>query len=193
MTDRIVLDGRDRKQGLHVGLYGVGLDTYWPQFDGLYDRLQGYQDQIRTHIEREGVTVFDVGIVDNPEKARIAADVFAESNLDLIFLNISTYALSSTVLPVVQQAKAPVVVLSLQPTKAIDYERVNSLGDRGRMTGEWLAYCQACSAPEIASVFNRVGVSYHLVTGSLDDEEAWSEIDEWISTRPRAGGNGSDK
>ena len=180
MTDRIVLDGRDRKQGLHVGLYGVGLDTYWPQFDGLYDRLQGYQDQIRTHIEREGVTVFDVGIVDNPEKARIAADVFAESNLDLIFLNISTYALSSTVLPVVQQAKAPVVVLSLQPTKALDYERVNSLGDRGQMTGEWLACCQACSAPEIASVFNRVGVSYHLVTGSLDDEEAWLEIDEWI-------------
>jgi L-arabinose isomerase len=180
MTDRIVLDGRNRKQGLHVGLYGVGLDTYWPQFDGLYDRLQGYQDQIRTHIEREGVTVFDVGIVDSPEKARIAADVFSESTLDLIFLNISTYALSSTVLPVVQQAKAPVVVLSLQPTSAIDYERVNSLGDRGQMTGEWLAYCQACSAPEIASVFNRVGVSYHLVTGSLDDEEAWIEIDEWI-------------
>jgi L-arabinose isomerase len=180
MTDRIVLDGRDRKQGLHVGLYGVGLETYWPQFDGLYDRLLGYQDQIRTRIEREGVAVFDVGIVDNPEKARIAADVFAESNLDLIFLNISTYALSSTVLPVVQQAKAPVVVLSLQPTKAIDYERVNSLGDRGRMTGEWLAYCQACSAPEVASVFNRVGVNYHLVTGSLDDKHAWLELDEWI-------------
>ena len=180
MTDRIELETTSRKQGLHVGLYGVGLDTYWPQFEGLYQRLQGYQDQIRSRIERDGVTVFDVGIVDSPEKARIAADVFAASNLDLIFLNISTYALSSTVLPVVQQAKAPVVVLSLQPTKAIDYEYVNILGDRGRMTGEWLAYCQACSAPEIASVFNRVGVDYHLVTGSLDNEEAWQEIDEWL-------------
>jgi L-arabinose isomerase len=180
MTDRIALEATSRKQGLHVGLYGVGLDTYWPQFEGLYQRLQGYQDQIRSRIESDGVTAFDVGIVDSPEKARIAADVFAASNLDLIFLNISTYALSSTVLPVVQQVKAPVVVLSLQPTKAIDYEYVNGLGDRGRMTGEWLAYCQACSAPEIASVFNRVGVDYHLVTGSLDDEEAWQEIDEWL-------------
>jgi L-arabinose isomerase len=180
MTDRINLDNTSRKQRLHIGLYGVGLDTYWPQFDGLYERLQSYQDQIRARIEREGVTVFDVGIVDSPEKARVAADVFAASNLDLIFLNVSTYALSSTVLPVVQQVKVPVVVLSLQPTKAIHYEYVNNLGDRGQMTGEWLAYCQACSAPEIASVFNRTGVDYHLVTGSLDDADAWQEIDEWL-------------
>jgi L-arabinose isomerase len=177
---RIDLATKSRKRGLRVGLYGVGLDTYWLQFEGLYQRLQGYQDQIRSSIEREGVTVLDVGIVDSPEKARIAADVFAASKLDLIFLNISTYALSSTVLPVVQQVKVPVVVLSLQPTKAIDYTYLNNLGDRGRMTGEWLAYCQACSAPEIASVFNRVGIDYHLVTGSLDDEEAWQEIEEWL-------------
>ena len=31
---------------VRVGLFGVGLETYWPQFDGLRDRLVGYQDQI---------------------------------------------------------------------------------------------------------------------------------------------------
>jgi L-arabinose isomerase len=51
--------------------------------------------------------------------------------------------------------------------KAIDYAKINSLGDRGRMTGEWLAHCQACSVPEIACVFNRAGIDYHLVTGYL--------------------------
>ena len=48
------------------------------------------------------------------------------------------------------------------------------------MTGEWLAHCQACSAPEIASVFNRAGIDYHLVTGVLDDAQAWEEIGAWV-------------
>ena len=72
----------------------------------------------------------------------------------------------------VQGAGTPVVVLNLQP--------VGAMGDRGRMTGEWLAHCQACAAPEIASVFNRARIDYHLVTGTLDDTEAWAEIDAWV-------------
>jgi L-arabinose isomerase len=99
--------------------------------------------------------------------------------VDILFLYVSTYALSSTVLPVVQQVKVPVVVLNLQPVAAIDYDAFNRLGDRGRMTGEWLAHCQACSAPEIACVFNRAGIDYQLVTGTLDDPEAWREIHAW--------------
>jgi L-arabinose isomerase len=83
-------------------------------------------------------------------------------------------------LPVVQKTKVPVIVLNLQPVAAIDYEAFNKLGDRGVMTGEWLAHCQACSAPEIACVFNRANIDYHLVTGTLDDAEAWHEIDAWV-------------
>lgn len=101
--------------------------------------------------------------------------------MDLILLYVSTYALSSTVLPVVQRAKVPVVVLNLQPVPAIDYAAFNTLGDRGVMTGERLAHCQACSAPEIACVFNRAGIDYHLVTGTLDDAESWSEIADWVN------------
>ena len=70
---------------------------------------------------------------------------------------MATYALSSTVLPVVRRAKVPVIVLSLSPEAAIDYQRFNSLGDRTVMTGEWLAHCQACPVPEIASVLGRAG------------------------------------
>ena len=73
-------------------------------------------------------------------------------------------------LPVAQRARVPVVVLNLQPVAAIDYERFNALGDRGVMTGEWLAHCQACCVPEIANVFNTAGIDYHLVTGWLDEE-----------------------
>ena len=162
-----------------VGLFGIGLNTYWGQFEGLLPRLEGYQKKIRTRLAAFGTEVIDAGMVDDTDKARRAAALFREKGVRLIFLYVSTYALSSTVLPVVQEAKVPVVVLNLQPGKAIDYRWFNSLGDRGKMTGEWLAFCQACSVPEIGNVFNRAAVSFHQVTGTLGDPEAWEEIGEW--------------
>ena len=163
-----------------IGLFGIGLDTYWPQFHGLKDKLIGYQDRIRVGLERDGFNVVDAGLVDNLEKSAGAAELFAKEGVDLIFLYISTYALSSTVLPVVQKTKVPVVILNLQPVSSIDYVSFNNLPTREEKTGEWLAHCQACSAPEIASVFNRAGIDFHLITGTLDDPEAWSEMHNWV-------------
>ena len=163
-----------------IGLFGIGLDTYWPQFDGLLDRLTGYQQQISTRLRGFGVELVDAGMVDNTEKARAAASLFQREEVDLIFLYVSTYALSSTVLPVVQKARVPVVVLNLQPVPQLDYAKFNALGDRGLMTGIWLEHCQSCSAPEIACVFNRAGIAYHLVTGYLHDDEAWREMRDWV-------------
>ena len=162
-----------------VGLFGIGLDTYWAQFDGLLGNLKTYQEQIRNRIAGYGVEVADAGMVDNPVKARQAADYLKTQDVEIVFLYVSTYALSSTVLPVAQKLKVPVVILNLQPVAQLDYEAFNKLGDRGKMTGVWLEHCQACSVPEIASVFNRSGIQYDFVTGYLQDEEAWREIKAW--------------
>jgi len=167
------------KPSVRVGLFGIGLDTYWPQFGGLLERLTGYQKQIASRLRGYGVQLVDAGMVDNTEKAHAAASLFRQKEVEVIFLYISTYALSSTVLPVVQKARVPVVVLNLQPVPQLDYAKFNALGDRGLMTGIWLEHCQACSAPEIACVFNRAGIAYHLVTGYLQDEAAWREIRDW--------------
>jgi len=163
-----------------VGLFGIGLDTYWPQFTGLKERLQGYQRSISERLGGLGADVVDAGLVDSPDKARSAARFFVEKSVDAIFLYISTYALSHTVLPVAQQTGVPIIVLNLQPVPAIDYEKFNSLGDRGAMTGEWLAHCQACCAPEIANVFNNCGIDYNLVTGWLKEDAAWEQISSWV-------------
>jgi L-arabinose isomerase len=97
-------------------------------------------------------------------------------------LYVTTYALSSTVLPVVRRAKVPVVVLNLQPEAKIDYAKFKALPDRTAMTGEWLAYCSACPVPEIANVFARTGVPFHQVTGVLeDDPETWNEVEQWMA------------
>ncbi len=165
---------------IKVGLFGIGLDTYWDQFDGLKERLLGYQARVKGGIEENGAEVVDLGLIDNPLKSSAAASTFQREEVDLIFLFITTYALSSTVLPIVQKANVPVIVLNLQPVAQLDYEKFNALGDRGKMTGAWLENCQACCAPEIASVFNRCGIDFHLVTGFLEDKAAWAEIRDWI-------------
>lgn len=173
---------------MKVGLFSIGLDTYWPQFAGLLERLTGYHDRIRGRISAMGVEVVDGGMVDSPDKADQVASRFRREEVDLIYLFISTYALSSTVLPVVQRVKVPVVVLNLQPVSQLDYAAFNALGDRGRMTGVWLEHCQACSVPELASVFHRAGIDYHLVTGYLEEEAAWGEIEDWtMASRVAAG------
>lgn len=167
-------------KNVKVGLFGIGLDTYWPQFEGLLQRLEGYQNQIATKMEGFGAEVINVGLLDSPEKARKKAKTLKTEDVDILFLYVSTYALSSTVLPVAQKLKCPIVILNIQPVAAIDYERFNALGDRGKMTGEWLAHCQACSVPELANVFNRSGIAYEFVTGYLDEPAVWTEIQDWI-------------
>jgi L-arabinose isomerase len=164
-----------------IGLFGIGHAPYWPQFEGLRDRLVGYQTQIADQLSRPGVEVVNCGLVDDAQTARQVGKRLKEENVSIIFLYISTYALSSNVLPVVQTANVPVVVLNLQPAAAIDYKKFNSMGDRTKMTGEWLAHCQACSVPEVANVFSRAGVNFQQVTGVLqDDPIAWDDITAWI-------------
>jgi L-arabinose isomerase len=167
--------------GLKIGLFGIGLDTYWPQFEGLQDRLRGYTDSVAQRLARPGVQVINLGLIDTPEKAAEAGHEFRREDVDIIFLYVTTYALSSTVLPVVRRAKVPVIILNLSPKPTIDYASFNRLGDRTKMTGEWLAYCQACPVPEIANVFRRSRIPFFQVTGTLEDDPiAWVNINDWI-------------
>jgi L-arabinose isomerase len=169
------------KRPLRVGLFGIGLDAYWPQFKGLKPRLERYLRVVHNRLKRPGVEVVNLGLIDSPPKALDAGHRFRQEDVDLIFLHVTTYALSSTVLPVVQRAKVPVIVLNLQPVAAIDYASFNRMGGRAAMTGEWLAHCNACPVPEIANVFNRARIAFHQITGTLHDDPAcWGEVDAWM-------------
>ena len=168
-------------RNVRVGLFGIGLDAYWPQFNGLQERLLSYLDVVAERLHHPGVDVVNAGLVDTPVKALAAGHRFRREDVDLVFLYATTYALSSTVLPVVQRARVPVIVLNLQPAPAIDYAAFNRMNDRTAMTGEWLAHCGACPVPEIANVFRRAGVDFHQVTGMLDNDPiCWTEVDAWI-------------
>ncbi len=173
---------RSNDFGLKVGLFGIGLEAYWEQFDGLEKRLQNYISIVEGKLNDYDCEVVNLGLIDNPEKAIVAGHDFRKADVDIIFLYVTTYALSSTVLLVVQRAKVPVIILNLVPEAAIDYASFNGMTNRTKMTGEWLAFCSACAVPEIANVFKRAGIKFHQVTGMLhDDAECWNEIEEWIA------------
>jgi L-arabinose isomerase len=158
---------------MRVGIFGIGLAAYWPQFDGLRERLEGYQRGIEARLEGMGAEVVSVGLVDTAQAARQAGEVLAKARPDLVLLYTATYATSSQVLPTVQAVDAPVVILNLQPTRTVDYEAMT--------TAEWLANCSACCVPEIAGAFTRARISYRTVTGTLlDGDPAWAVLQEWI-------------
>ncbi|HWZ35498.1 MAG TPA: hypothetical protein VNW51_05025, partial [Mucilaginibacter sp.] len=173
---------KSNTQTVKIGLFGIGLDTYWDQFEGLEDRLRGYVDMVSNKLSAYDVEIVNLGLIDNAQKAFEAGRAFKREDVELIFLYVTTYALSSTVLPVVKKAKVPVVVLNLAPEAAIDYKTFNKLNNRTQMTGEWLAYCSACPVPEIANVFERSGIPFYQITGMLnDDPHVWHEVEEWVA------------
>jgi L-arabinose isomerase len=156
-----------------IGIFGIGLAAYWPQFDGLRERLEGYQSGIELRLKSLGADVVSAGLVDSPQGARAAGETLAAARPDLLLLYTATYATSSQVLPVVQAVDAPFVILNFQPTRTVDYDAMT--------TGEWLANCSACCVPELAGALTRAGIPYRTVTGTLlDHDPAWDIVVEWL-------------
>src|SRR3954466_1496346 len=143
-----------------VGVLGIGLEAYWPQFDGLRERIEGYQRRVAQRVAALGAEVVSAGLVDTPERAREAGDLFAGAQVDVVLCHAVTYATSSQVLPALQAAGVPAVLLALQPAVTLDYEHTG--------TGEWLANCAACCVPEIAGACMRAGIAYDTVGGTID-------------------------
>jgi len=173
-----------------IGLYSIGLKAYWGQFPELKGRLLEYGNFIGNKMS-QFAEIYNYGLVDTETEGKKAGEWFNEKNVDLIFCHSSTYATSSTVLPIHQICKAPVIILNLQPTERINYEMST--------TGEWLAHCGACPVAEISNAFNRAGINFKVINGllglnytpdiSLTNEKtsgrkeaiaAWSKIEEWI-------------
>jgi L-arabinose isomerase len=156
-----------------IGVFGIGLAAYWPQFEGLQKRLQGYQRGLEAHLAELGADVVSAGLVDTPEAARQAGERLAAGRVELVLVYTATYATSSQVLPAVQAVRVPVVILNLQPSRSLDYEAMT--------TGEWLANCSACCVPELAGAFTRARIPYRTVTGTLlAGDPAWDSIRDWI-------------
>ena len=151
-----------------IGVFGVGYDVYWGQFEGLLDDLMKKHAVIIEKINRSDAEIIDFGMIDNPKKAYEKLKEIQSSNLDLIFCNMLTYATSGTFAIIIKTLQIPIVLIALQERKALDYTRAS--------TYMQLANDDICSIPEFTGVAVRMGKSVpEMVIGTLYDDTAADE------------------
>ncbi|MFI6080041.1 arabinose isomerase [Streptomyces sp. NPDC051217] len=155
-----------------IGLVSGGLGAYWPQFPALLPQLRCSARRVTERLGDYDADVVDVGFISDAQEGAAAAEKLRAADCDLIVGFLTTYMTATMLVPVAQRSGAPVLLINLQPTEAMDHATFG--------TGEWLAYCGACPLPEMANAFERVGVPFRSVSGYLEDGRAWERIGRWI-------------
>jgi L-arabinose isomerase len=156
-----------------IGVFGVGHLTYWGQFPGLREELEGKQRRLIGKLEGCGVEVTDFGLVDQAQGAYALLPRLQAANLDLIFCDMLTYATSSTWGVLARNVTVPIVLVALQPMAAMDYANGST----------YMQLCNDdfCSVPEFTGVSVRLGrPAPPLILGQLEnDPVADRELAEW--------------
>jgi L-arabinose isomerase len=157
---------------MRIGLVAGGLGAYWPQFPDLLPQLRESSRFVSERFAAKDARVIDVGFISDAKEAATAAETLRVADPDLIVIFLTTYLTASMILPIAQRSGAPILIIDLQPTEAMDHATFD--------TGQWLAYCGQCSVPEVGNVFRRAGIEFRSVSGFLRSEPAWKRIDQWI-------------
>jgi len=164
---------RTKKEVSRIGVFGVGYDRYWGQFPGLLEELMEKQQLIISKIPDKEAEIIDFGMVDNPQKAYLVVKELQAANLDLIFCNMLTYATSGTFGIIIKTIQVPIVMVALQPRKALDYSQAS--------TYMQLVNDDICAMPEFGATAVRMGKKVpDMIIGSLhDDPEVNLQLDEY--------------
>ncbi|OGO79991.1 MAG: arabinose isomerase [Clostridiales bacterium GWC2_40_7] len=164
---------RSKKRTAKIGIFAVGHDTYWGQFEGLLDNLMRYHSVFKELVEENDVQVTDYGMIDTSIKSFDILEKMKGDNLDILFCNMVTYATSSTFAPIIRNMDIPVILVALQPLEGMDYTKA--------CTYMQLENDNICSVPEFTGVAVRMGKKVHdVVIGTLyNDKKVKEEIKEW--------------
>ncbi|HID76336.1 MAG TPA: arabinose isomerase [Planctomycetaceae bacterium] len=164
---------RRKERTARVGLFGVGHHTYWRQFEGLLERMHRKLETLEAKLRSHGVSVTNFGMVDRAQAAYGLLRRLKAANLDLIFCDMVTYATSSTFGILVRELDVPIVLVALQPLRALDYPRATTFMQ--------LANDDFCSVPEFTGVAIRMGKRPPpVILGTLEgDPQADAEIARW--------------
>lgn len=164
---------RRRPVTARVGIVSVAYHVYWDQFEGLRSELLQKAEVLTQKVRRTGVGVVDFGLIDDAESTYAVLPRIQAADVDLLFVDMLTYATSATFGALVRALDIPIVLVSLQPRSALDYANAT--------THMQLANDDFCSVPEFAAVAVRMGKRPpEVILGTLyDDPEADREIAEW--------------
>ena len=156
-----------------VGVFSIALGAYLPQFPQLVPEFESqyaaFKETLPTTVE-----LIDGGMVTTKEQAQEAGDIFRAADVDLVILQMLTYATSYNVLPAVRDLDVPVVVVNVQKKAQPDYSNTD--------IPIWLGELYACGAPgEVVADLNRAGKRHAVITGVVEggDPEVAKQLDEW--------------
>ena len=156
-----------------IGVFSIALGAYLPQFPSLVPEFESQYEDFKKRIP-DSVEVIDGGLVTTKEKAMAAGDKFRAADVDLVILQLLTYATSYNMLPAVRDLDVPVVLVNLQKKKAPDYANTD--------TATWLGTLYACGAVgEMVADLERAGKRHAVITGVVEggDPEVDREIADW--------------
>ena len=156
-----------------VGVFAIALGAYLPQFPTLVPEFEAQYDAFKKTIP-DTVEMIDGGIVTTKELSMEAGDKFRAADVDLVILQLLTYATSYNMLPAVRDLNVPVVLVNVQKRKAPDYANTD--------TPKWLGELYACGAVgEMVADLERAGKRHAVITGVVEggDDYVAKEIDEW--------------
>ncbi|UCD50412.1 MAG: L-fucose/L-arabinose isomerase family protein [Phycisphaerales bacterium] len=164
---------RRKQRTANIGIFGVGFHKYWPQFDGLLDEMKHKLDVFVDRVKCEQVQVTCLGIVDDAPSAYAALPQLKAADLDLVFCDMLTYATSASFAAIMRGLDVPLVLVALQPLKALDYSQAST----------YMQLCNddLCAVPEFTGVAIRMGKQPPpVILGTLhDDPVANAEITKW--------------
>lgn len=156
-----------------VGVFAIALGAYLPQFPGLVPEFEGQYAAFKKTLP-DTVELVDGGIVTTKEQSMAAGDKFRAADVDLVILQLLTYATSYNMLPAVRDLDVPVVLVNVQKKKAPDYANTD--------TPTWLGELYACGAVgEMVADLERAGKRHAVITGVVEggDPAVQAEINDW--------------
>ena len=133
-----------------IGILGMGHFVYWPQFDGLKEELMQKQKDFQSYFSSESELI-DLGYADDIDSSFVALKKAQSSDLDALFIVMSTYITSAVVFPFAKYLHIPQILVGLKPLDRLDYSK----------TTTYMQLCNddICSMPEFAGVYERLGAA----------------------------------
>ena len=156
-----------------VGVFSIALGAYLPQFPSLVPEFESQYAAFKKTIP-DTVEIIDGGMVTTKEQAMEAGNKFRAADIDLVFLQMLTYATSYNMLPAVRDLDVPVVLVNVQKLKALDYDHTD--------IASWLGEGYACGAVgEAVADLERAGKRHAVITGVVEggDPGVQAEIEDW--------------
>ncbi|HEY3330430.1 MAG TPA: L-fucose/L-arabinose isomerase family protein [Capsulimonadaceae bacterium] len=156
-----------------VGLVAVGHHVYWGQFEGLLAEMDRKRAWLKGELEDGGMTVADFGMIDSAQRAYSIVDKIKAAGIDMLFVDMVTYATSSTFGVLCRELNIPIVLVAIQPLKAMDYANGTTFMQ--------LVNDDFCAVPEFVGVAVRLGRTPPpcILGYEVDDPISKAEIRQW--------------